>query len=119
MSTARSDIGLRALLTIESSDGGFLGAVPGLAARLAHAGTVFVPLPAVPRNARTAPSVPAAVVVALDDRAAGDAVGEWLSTYLAEYPDATVTCAVGDRTVRLDAAQRGAAPDALRKLLDT
>lgn len=119
MSTARSDIGLRALLTIESSDGGFLGAVPGLAARLAHAGTVFVPLPAVPRNARTAPSVPPAVVVALDDHAAGHAVGEWLSTYLAEYPDATVTCAVGDRTVRLDAAQRGAAPDALRKLLDT
>ena len=113
------DLTERTLLTIESSDRDFLGAVPGLATRLAHAGTVFVPLPALPRNARAAPSVPSAVVVALDDPAAGQAVGDWLSTYLAEYPESTVTCAVGDRTVRLDAAQRGAAPDALRKLLET
>jgi hypothetical protein len=118
MSGAR-DLTERSLLTIVSSDGDFLHAVPGLATRLAHAGTVFVPLPAVPRNARAAAPVPSAVIVALDDPAAGHTVGDWLSIYLDEYPAATVTCASGDRLVRLDAAQRRSAPDALQKLLGT
>ena len=109
----------RVLLTIESSDGNLPYAVPGLATRLADAGTVFVPVPAVPPNARVAVSTPAIVVVALDDPAAGHAVGEWLSSYLDQYQAATLTCAVGDRSVRLDAAQRGSAPEALRKLLET
>ncbi len=108
----------RLLLTIESSVGGFPHTVRGLATRLADAGTVFIPVPAVARNARTAPSIPAAAVVALDP-AAADAVGEWLSIYLDQYPAATLVCAVGDRSVRLNAAQRGSAPGALRELLGT
>jgi hypothetical protein len=109
----------RVLLTIESSDGSLPYAVPGLAARLGDAGTVFVPVPAVPPNARVMVSVPAVVVVALDGSAAGQAVGEWLSSYLDQYQAATLICAVGDRSVRLDAGQRGSAPEALRKLLET
>lgn len=119
-SAVSEDRGLtgRLLLTIESSDGGFPYTVPGLATRLADAGTVFVPVPAVARNARAAPSIPAAAVVALDP-ATVDAVGEWLSIYLDQYPAATLVCAVGDRSVRLNAAQRGSAPGALRELLGT
>ena len=109
----------RVLITIESSDDGLAYAVSGLASQLADAGTVFVPVPAVPPNARVAVSAPAIVVVALDDPAAGQAVGEWLSTYLDQYQAATVICAVGTRSVRLDAAQRGSAPEALGKLLET
>jgi hypothetical protein len=109
----------RVLLTIESSDGGLPYAAAGLASQLADAGTVFVPVPAVPPNARVAVSTPAIVVVALDDPAAGQAVGEWLSTYFDQYQAATLVCAVGNRSVRLDAAQRASAPEALRKLLET
>jgi hypothetical protein len=109
----------RVLLTIASSDGDLPYAVPGLALQLSKAGTVFAPVPATPPDARVAVPVPAVVVVALDDTAAGQAVGEWLTAYLDQYPAATITCTVGDRSVRLDAAQRDSAPEALRKLLDT
>lgn len=109
----------RILLSIESTDAALVQAVPGLATMLDGIGTVFVPLPAVRPQARTAPATPAIVVVALDDPTAATAVGDWVSIYLERYPGATLTCVAGQRSRRLDAAQLASARDALAELTAT
>jgi hypothetical protein len=105
------------LVVLESSEQDLTAAATGLAVELEGRATVFVPVPAVRPEARMAPTPPPVVVVALDDRAAAADLGEWTGRYLDRTPAATVTCSAGGRSVRLDAAARSSARDAVVDLL--
>ncbi|SNS13660.1 hypothetical protein SAMN06893096_102179 [Geodermatophilus pulveris] len=107
------------LVVLESSEQDLTRAVTGLAVALEGRATVFVPVPAVRPEARMAPTSPPVVIVALDDRGAGVDLGEWVGRYLDQTPAATLTCSAGGRSVRLDAATRSSARDAVTHLLDT
>lgn len=107
----------RRLLSIESSDDGLVQAISGLAVVLDGRGTVFTPLPVIRPEARMAASAPPAVVVAVDDPSAAPAVADWASQYLDRYPEATLTCAAGGRSLRLNAASRETARAELARLL--
>ncbi|MGY1732950.1 hypothetical protein ACI798_15635 [Geodermatophilus sp. SYSU D01045] len=107
------------LVVLESSEPDLTRAVTGLAVELEGRATVFVPVPAVRPEARTAPVSPPVAVVALDDRGAGADLGEWVGRYLDRTPAATLTCSAGGRSVRLDGATRSSARDAVTDLLGT
>lgn len=103
------------LLSIESSNADLVPAASGLAALLGGRATVFVPLPPTRPHARMAAEIPAVVVVALGLSEVAT-LGDWLLAYLDRYPDATATCTVAQRSIRLDAERRSSVRDALEEL---
>lgn len=109
----------RLLLAVESSQPGLVEAAHGLAALLRDRATVFVPLPAVAPEARSAPRTPEVVVLGVDDTGAGADIGVWVGRFVESYPRAVVVCTARGRSVRVHAMSRTSAREEVAALLSS